>query len=255
MAPSRVLIDISDYNPFSKKYYLRKKNPPREMLPTETTKNMCEELGVLLKSFGDISRFTVVGEEPEAPELKTPVKASTTRLDEPYKPKDQNTITKFNFKKKKVTIQPMPLTEREGRSTVLSKYSSDGKPSLLTFRRSEQQIVVNHTPADIRRSIPTVSLSSKKESPRTSQPKKHSESLKSMRVRIHKNMPEVGAASHSRLKKVEPLKRKERNDSTREFCDEKMVRPRVESYQSQQIKPVKGKLAISPSLSAALATL
>ncbi|CAM6001638.1 unnamed protein product [Sphagnum balticum] len=56
--PSRVLMDISDYNPYSKNYYLRKKVKNREALPTETTKNMCLQLNNILKSFADMSKLT-----------------------------------------------------------------------------------------------------------------------------------------------------------------------------------------------------
>jgi hypothetical protein len=54
-------MDISDYNPYSKKYYLRKKTV-KEALPTETTKNMYQELNNLLKSFGDLSQLTISSE-------------------------------------------------------------------------------------------------------------------------------------------------------------------------------------------------
>ena len=115
MAPlSRVLMDISEYNPYSKKYFLRKKVVNREKLPTETTKIMCEELNNMLKSFADLSQLTIDNNSPSSPKLLAPEK-TTTRLEEPYKQiKDLHTITKYNFKKKKITIEPAPLNEREG---------------------------------------------------------------------------------------------------------------------------------------------
>jgi hypothetical protein len=104
-----------------------------------------------------MSSLSIVTAIDSPKNVSPPAQARTTRLDEPYKPpKDLNTITKFNFKKKKITIEPVPLTERDGRHTVFARYSSESKPLLLAFRKSEQQIIINHP--ETRRSIPTISL-------------------------------------------------------------------------------------------------
>lgn len=71
-------MDISDYNPYSKKYYLRKPEK-REVLPTDTTKNMQEELKNILKSFSNLSELTIASEKEE--ETRPSPSKTTTKLE------------------------------------------------------------------------------------------------------------------------------------------------------------------------------
>lgn len=131
---SNFLLEISDYNPYSKKYYLRvqARKEKEELARKEEEKRnrsrrdieyLSHELSRMLRDLGELSMISTLGDTPRKDDMyKNPAgkKGSGRNLSNLS---NSSSLIKFNFKKNKVSQEK--LVELPNRKTVLRESPKD----------------------------------------------------------------------------------------------------------------------------------